>query len=156
MPSPRIWQMIDADAVEAYNLPSGILFHMLREAAARRPGVLTTVGMDTVVDPRRSGGRMNAATVEDIVRVVQFDCREWLYFPALPVDVAIIRGTTADASGNIAMEHEGAYLGAYDQALAARNCGGVVIAQVKRIAAAGSLPPQTVRVPGILVDYVVV
>jgi acyl CoA:acetate/3-ketoacid CoA transferase len=154
-PSPRIWRMIDENAIEAYNLPSGVLFHMLREAAAKRPGVLTTVGMDTVVDPRRAGGRMNAATTEDIVRVVEFDDRDWLFYPALPVDVAIIRGTTADEFGNIAMEHEGAYLGAYDQALAARNCGGVVIAQVKRLVAAGSLPPQSVRVPGILVDYVV-
>jgi acyl CoA:acetate/3-ketoacid CoA transferase len=99
---------------------------------------------------------MNAATSEDIVRVVQFDGREWLYFPALPVDVAIIRGTTADEQGNISMEHEGAYLGAYDQAVAARNNGGMVIAQVKRLAAAGSVPPQTVRVPGILVDLLVV
>jgi acyl CoA:acetate/3-ketoacid CoA transferase len=155
-PSPKIWRMIDENAVEAYNLPSGVLFHMLREAAAKRPGLLTTVGLDTLVDPRRSGGRMNAITPEDLVRVVEFDGQEWLYYRALPVNVAIIRGTTADEDGNISMEHEGAYLGAYDQALAARNNGGTVIAQVKRLAAAGSLAPQAVRVPGILVDYVVV
>jgi propionate CoA-transferase len=156
VPAPKIWRMIDEGAVEAYNLPSGILFHMHREAAAGRPGVLTTVGLDTVIDPRHEGGRMNAATTEDIVRVVQFDGREWLYFPAIPVDVAIIRGTTADEQGNVTMEHEGAYLGALDQALAAHNNGGIVIAQVKRLAAAGSLAPQDVRVPGVLVDDVVV
>jgi len=147
--------MIDANDVEAYNLPSGILFHMHREAAAGRPGVLTAVGLDTVADPRRQGGKMNEATNEDIVRVVEFDGQEWLYFRSIPVDVAIIRGTTADEWGNITMEHEGAYLGVLDQALAAHNNGGIVIAQVKQVAAAGSLPPQQVRVPGVLVDYVV-
>jgi len=156
LPSPKVWRMIDEGAVEAYNLPSGVLFHMHREAAARRPGVLTTVGLDTTVDPRREGGRMNAATTEDIVRVVEFDGREWLYYPSIAPDVAIIRGTTADERGNISMEHEGAYLGALDQALAARNNGGIVIAQVKHLAERGSLHPQDVRVPGILVDYVVV
>ncbi|MBI5303213.1 MAG: acyl CoA:acetate/3-ketoacid CoA transferase [Chloroflexi bacterium] len=156
LPSPKIWQMINANQVEAYNFPSGILFHMLREAAAKRPGVLTQVGLDTFIDPRRHGGRMNACTPPDIVRVVEFDGQEWLYFKAMQPDVAIIRGTTADEFGNISMEHEGAYLGAYDVALAARNHHGVVIAQVKRLTTAGALHPQAVRVPGILVDYVVV
>jgi propionate CoA-transferase len=155
-PSPKIWQMIDNNELEAYNFPSGILFHMHREAAAKRPGVLTAVGLDTVVDPRRQGGRMNEITSEDLVEVVEFDGQEWLYFRALPVDVALIRGTTADEMGNITMEHEGAYLGVLDQAMAVRNNGGIVIAQVKRVTAAGTLSPQAVRVPGILVDYVVV
>ena len=128
---------------------------MHREVAAKRPGVLTQVGMDTYLDPRHQGGRMNERTPADLVRLVEFDGQEWLYFKAIPIDVAIIRGTTADGDGNITMEHEGAYLGAYDQALAAHNSGGIVIAQVKRAAASGSLPPQQVRVPGVLVDYVV-
>ncbi|MEA2515321.1 MAG: propionate CoA-transferase, partial [Thermomicrobiales bacterium] len=156
MPSPKIWQLIDENRVEAYNIPSGILFQMHADAAAHRPGVLTQVGLDTFVDPRRDGGRMNDATTEEIVEVVQFDGDEWLYFRSIPVDVAIIRGTTADDLGNISMEHEGAYLGALEQALAARNNGGLVIAQVKRVAAAGSIPPQQVRVPSVLVDHVVV
>jgi acyl CoA:acetate/3-ketoacid CoA transferase len=156
MPSPKIWQMINNNQVEAYNLPSGVLFHMHREAAGGRPGVLTKVGMDTFVDPRRNGGRMNETTTEDIVRVVEFDGQEWLYYPAITPDVAIIRGTTADQDGNISMEHEGAYLGALDQALAAHNNRGIVIAQVKRLAANGTMRPQQVRVPGVLVDYVVV
>lgn len=156
MPSPKIWQMIHENQIEAYNIPSGILFHMHLDAAAKRPGVLTQVGIDTYVDPRRDGGRMNECTTEEIVELVQFDGREWLYFRAIPIDVAIIRGTTADEFGNISMEHEGAYLGALDQALAARNNGGIVVAQVKRTTARGSIPAQDVRVPGNLVDYVVV
>ena len=156
MPSPKIWKMIHEDQVEAYNIPSGILFHMHVDAAAKRPGVLTQVGFDTFVDPRRTGGRMNDRTTEDIVEVVHFDGQEWLYFRAIPPDVAIIRGTTADEFGNISMEHEGAYLGALEQALAARNYGGNVIAQVKRVTARGTIPTQQVRVPGNLVDYVVV
>jgi propionate CoA-transferase len=156
MPSPKIWQLIDGDQIEAYNLPSGVLFHMHAEAAAGRPGVLSKVGLDTFVDPRRQGGRMNRLTEEDIVRVVEFDGDEWLFYRAIPIDVAIVRGTTADELGNISTEHEGAYLGALDQALAARNRGGVVIAQVERLTTAGSLPPQHVRIPGTLVDWIVV
>jgi len=156
LPPPRIWQLIDADEVEAYNIPSGILFHLHREAAAGRPGILTHIGLDTFLDPRRQGGRMNAAARDDLVSLAEFDGQQWLYLRSIPVDVAIIRGTTADALGNVSMEHEGAYLGVYDQALAAHNNGGIVIAQVERLAAAGSLPLQSVRVPGVLVDYVVV
>jgi acyl CoA:acetate/3-ketoacid CoA transferase len=156
MASPKIWQLIDSDQIEAYNLPSGVLFHMHADAAAGRPGVLTKVGLDTFVDPRRQGGRMNQVSGADIVRVVEFDGEEWLYYRAIPIDVAIVRGTTADELGNISTEHEGAYLGALDQALAARNSGGVVIAQVERMTTAGSMPPQQVRIPGTLVDWVVV
>jgi propionate CoA-transferase len=156
MPSPKIWQLIIDNQVEAYNVPSGILYHLHRESAAGRPGVLTKVGMDTFVDPRRNGARMNNCTVEEIVRVVNFEGEEWLFFPSIRPDVAIIRATTADEHGNLTMEHEGAYLGALDQALAARNNRGIVIAQVKRLTAFGSLRPQQIRVPGVLVDYVVI
>ena len=156
MAPPTIWQMISEDRVEAYNFPSGIIFHMHREAAAQRPGVLTKVGLDTFVDPRLLGGRMNGCTTEDLVECVEFDGETWLYFRSIPVDVALIRGTTADERGNISTEHEGGFLGIYDQALAAHNNGGIVIAQVKRVARAGTLAPQSVRVPGVVVDYVVV
>ena len=156
MESPRIWQMIDNDEIEAYNLPSGLIFHQLREGAAKRPGVLTQVGLDTFVDPRRQGGKMNRRTTEEIVQVVDFDGQEWLYLRALHPDVALIRATSADERGNLSFEQEGAFLGAYDVALAAHNSGGIVIAQVKRLVAADSIPAQNVRVPGILVDFVVV
>ena len=152
--SPRIWQLIHSNQVEAYNLPSGIIYHLHREAAALRPGLLSKVGWDTVVDPAHRGGKMNSLTSEDIVSRVDFAGEHWLFYKAVPIDVAIIRATTADEKGNLSMEHEGAYLGALDQALAARSNGGIVIAQVKRIAPAGSLPPQAVRVPGALVDHV--
>ena len=153
---PAIRRMIEDDAVAAYNIPSGILFDMHREAAAKRPGVLTKVGLDTFVDPEQEGCAMTpSAADEPIVRHEPFAGEDWLFFPAVAPDVAIIRATTADERGNLTFEHEGAYLGALDQALAARNNGGTVIAQVKRLARAGSFRPQDVRVPGILVDCVV-
>ncbi|TVQ39065.1 MAG: acyl CoA:acetate/3-ketoacid CoA transferase [Spirochaetaceae bacterium] len=154
--SPRIWQMIRDNTVAAYNVPSGVLFDMHRDVAAHRPGVLTMVGMDTFVDPRRNGCRMNDAAVEDIVELVDFAGCKWLHFRNFAPDCTIIRGTTADERGNISMEHEGAYLGVIEQALAARNNGGIIIAQVKRITEAFSIPAQRAYVPSTLVDYVVV
>jgi propionate CoA-transferase len=154
---PAIWQMITADAIPAYNLPSGVLFDMHREAAAKRPGVLTKVGLDTFVDPDRDGCAMNGkAARQPIVRKIEFAGDTWLFFPTITPQVAIIRATTADERGNLSYEHEGGYLGPLDQALSVRNNGGIVIAQVKRLAEAGSLKPQDVLVPGILVDYIVV
>ena len=149
--------MIGRDEVAAYNIPSGILFDMHREAAAKRPGVLTKVGLDTFVDPDRQGCAMNAAAAKvPVVEKTRFDGEEWLYFRSIVPQIAIIRATTADERGNLTYEHEGAYLGGLDQALAARNNGGIVIAQVKRITKDGSLRPHDVRVPGNLVDYIIV
>jgi len=157
LPMPEIWRLITENKVAAYNLPSGILFDMHRDAAARRPGVLTKVGLDTFVDPARQGGAMNAlAAAQPVVRKVEFAGEQWLFFPALAPRVAIVRATSADERGNLSYEHEGAFLGALDQALAARNNGGVVIAQVKRVVRGGSLKPQQVHVPGTLVDFVIV
>ncbi len=153
---PLIRQMISDNRVAAYNIPSGILFDMHREAAAKRPGVLTKVGLDTFVDPDRQGCAMNEAASEAIVSHVNFDGEDWLYFKAIVPQIAIIRATTADSRGNLTYEEEGAYLGALDQAMAVHNTGGIVIAQVKRLAAAGTLKPLDVHVPGILVDHIVV
>jgi propionate CoA-transferase len=154
---PKIWQMITGNRIPAYNVPSGILFDMHREAAAKRPGVLTKIGMDTFVDPVHQGCAMNAqAAAEPIVRHVDFAGEDWLFFSTIVPTVAIIRATTADERGNLSYEHEGGYLGPLDQALAVRNNGGVVIAQVKRVAEAGTMRPQQVLVPGILVDAIVV
>ena len=154
---PAIWKMVTGDVIPAYNIPSGILFDMHREAAAKRPGVLTKIGMDTFVDPARQGCAMNArAAAEPIVRKVEFDGQDWLYFKTIVPDIAIIRATTADERGNLSYEHEGGYLGPMDQALAVRNNGGIVIAQVKRLAKSGTIKPQQVLVPGILVDVIVV
>src|ERR1700691_4968793 len=126
-------------------------------SSAERPGVLTKVGMDTFVDPVHQGCAMNAkAAADPIVKRVDFAGDEWLFFPSITPQVAIIRATTADERGNLSYEHEGGILGPLDQALAVRNNGGVVIAQVKRLAAAGTLRPHDVVVPGVLVDYIVV
>ncbi len=153
---PLIWQMIANEQLSAYNVPSGILFDMLREGAAKRPGVLTKVGLGTFVDPTQEGCAMNAAArAAPIVEAREFDGDDWLYFRALRPDVAIIRASTADTRGNLSFEQEGAYIGAMEVALAARNNGGKVIAQVRQVTAAGSLRPHDVRVPGILVDAVV-
>ena len=153
---PLIWQLITGNNIKAYNLPSGIIFDMLREGAGHRPGVLTKVGMDTFVDPDQEGGAMNEAAAQDpIVKRLDFEGEDWLYFSALKPDVAIIRATTADQRGNLSFESEGAYLGAMEMALAAHNTGGKVIAQVRRVTANGTIRPHDVRVPGILVDAVV-
>lgn len=153
---PAIWKMILANQVLAYNVPSGIIFDILREASAKRPGVLTKVGMDTFVDPKLEGCAMNeAAESSPIVRRTKFEDEEWLYFPAIVPDVVIIRATASDACGNLTFEEEGAYLGALEMALAAKNNGGVVIAQVKRIIHNDSSQPHKVHVPGAFVTVVV-
>ena len=157
LPMPDIWNMIVENRVAAYNVPSGIMFDMHREAAARRPGVLTRVGLDTFVDSKREGCAMNERGAADpIVSRVEFAGETWLHFPNVVPDVCILRATTADERGNLTYEHEGAYLGGLEQAIAVRNHGGLVIAQVERVTASGSLRPHDVRVPGHLVDLVVI
>ena len=157
LPMPKIWQMLVENRLEAYNVPSGILFDMHREAATRRPGVLTQVGLETFVDPTLQGCAMNdAAASNPIVHRVELAGQTWLHFPNIVPNVAILRATTADENGNLTYEHEGAYLGGLEQAIAVRNACGLVIAQVKRVTAAGSLRPHDVRVPGHLVDLVVI
>jgi propionate CoA-transferase len=154
--APAVWKMLLANEIPAYNVPSGIMFDMLREAAAKRPGVLTKVGLDTFVDPALEGCAMNAvAKAAPIVKRVTFEGEEYLYFPAIVPTVGIIRGSVVDENGNLSFEQEAAYLGAMEVALAAHNSGGIVIAQARRVVANGSLKPHQVRVPGILVDYVV-
>ena len=153
---PKIWQMLGANEIAAYNVPSGIMFDMHREAAAKRPGVLTKIGLDTFVDPAHEGCAMNAkAAAAPIVKKINFEGEEWLYFPAIIPNVAIIRATSSDERGNLTFEHEGAYIGALDLAMAAHNNGGIVIAQVKRIIRDHPLKPHDVYVPGILVDFIV-
>jgi len=154
---PEIWKMIVEGRVEAYNIPSGILFDMHRDVAARGPGVLTKVGLDTFVDPLREGCAMNEPAVENpIVQRHDMLGETWLHFPNITPDVAIIRATTADERGNLTYEHEGAYLGGLEQAIAVRNHGGLIIAQVKRVTKSGSLRAHDVRVPGHLVDLIVI
>lgn len=156
-PMPEIWKMITEERVEAYNVPSGIMYDMHRDVAARKAGVLTKVGLETFVDPIREGCAMNElAAKKPIVQRQEFAGETWLHFPNIVPDVAIVRATTADERGNLTFEHEGAYLGGLDQAIAVRNHGGTVIAQVKRVTANGSLRPMDVHIPGNLVDIVVI
>lgn len=152
----EMMRMVNDGLVEAYNFPQGTLSHLTRQIACRSPGVLTKVGLGTFVDPRQEGGKMNANSSEDLVKLVDFDGEEWLYYKAPKIDVAIIRGTVADERGNITLDKEGVLLEQVSIAQAARAGGGIVICQVERIVEAGSLNPKSVKVPGVLVDYVVI
>lgn len=154
--APAICNLIAEDLIEAYTFPQGVITQLFRATAAGKPGVFTHVGLGTFVDPRLEGGRANDATTADLVEVVQVGGRELLFYPRFHLDVAFIRGTTADLDGNLSMEREAATLEHLAIAQATRRCGGLVIAQVERLAQRGSLDPRRVKVPGSLVDVVVV
>jgi propionate CoA-transferase len=152
---PKLAALAVNNKIEAYNLPLGTITHLYRDIAGHRPGTLTKVGLHTFVDPRQSGGRLNGSTREDLTRIMTIDDEEWLFYKAFPITVAFLRGTTADVTGNITMEHEALTLDNLALAMAAKNSNGFVVAQVERIAAPGVLNPRQVVVPGIMVDCVV-
>ena len=153
---PKLQQLAVDNKIMGYNLPQGVISHMFRDVGAKKPRTITHVGLGTFVDPRNGGGKINEATTEDLVELIEFDGKEYLAYKTIPVNAAILRGTTADPDGNITMEKEAVTLEALAIAIAAKNSGGKVIVQVERVAAKGSLNSRDVKIPGIFVDYVVV
>jgi propionate CoA-transferase len=154
--SPVLMEMALANKIESYILPQGVMSQLMREIAGGRPGLITKTGLHTFIDPRNGGGRQNASSQDELIEVITVGGEEWLRFKPLQFDVAILRGTTADEDGNISMEQEAIPGEMLSMAQAARRTGGVVIVQVKRMAKRGTLSPRAVKIPGIVVDYVVV
>ena len=154
--SPRMQAMARDEEIEAYVLPGGVVMQLMREIAAGRPGLFTHVGLGTFADPRQEGGKLNASAVDDLVEVVEIDGRELLRYRPFPVHVALLKGSIADPEGNISLDQEPANLDIYAMAAAAHNSGGKVIVQVRELTETGNLPARAVRVPGALVDAVVI
>jgi propionate CoA-transferase len=154
--SPRLVKLAAEDKIQAYTLPQGVMSQMMRDMAAGRPGLITKTGLHAFVDPRQQGARQSPCTPPDFVEVVQLAGEEWLLFKPLPISVAFLRGTTADLDGNVTMEEEAVLGEMLAMAQATRRQGGIVVVQVKRMARRGTLPPKSVKIPGILVDFVVV
>ncbi len=153
---PKVAQAAAENKIQGYNLPQGVISKLYRTCAAGQPGLFSKVGLHTYVDPRLGGGKVNEVTKEDIVKLVEVEGEEWLFYKSTPIDVALIRATSADPFGNCSMEKEALTLDVLAQAMAAHNNGGIVIVQVERIVEQGSIKPKDVKVPGILVDCVVV
>lgn len=153
----KLEQMIADNLVAGYNLPQGVISHLFRACAARQPGIITRVGLGTYIDPRvEDGSKMNALATEELVRVMEIGGEDYLFYRTHPIDIAFLRGTSADENGNISIEREAVNLDVLPIALATKSSGGKVVFQVERMVAAGTIPPRLVKIPGILVDYVVV
>ncbi len=154
-PGGNLTQYMLDGKINCFAIPQGVAVNLWREIAARRPGVITKVGLGTFIDPRVDGGRVNSATKGNIAELLTIDGEEYLFFKSFPVNVALIRGTAADVDGNITLSKDGCTYEALPLAMAAKSSGGVVIAQVETVEGRGSLHPKSVEIPGVLVDYIV-
>ncbi len=153
---PKVAALAVAGKIEGWNLPQGCISQLYRDIAAGKPGMLSKIGLETFVDPRNGGGAINDVSTEQQVELMEIGGEECLFYRAQPLTVALLRGTTADESGNITLEREALIMDNLAQAMAVKNAGGVVIVQVERIARSRTLPAREVQIPGILVDAVVV
>jgi propionate CoA-transferase len=154
--TPKLGQMVEQESVKAYNWPQGVMSHLFRAIAGGKPGVVTSIGLNTFVDPRQDGGKLNAKTKDQLVELISLQGQEQLFYPSCPIHCAFLRGTVADEEGNISMISEASFQDNLAQAQAVHNSGGIVIVQVLKVVAAGSLPAHEIRIPGIFVDYLVV
>jgi propionate CoA-transferase len=154
--APKMAKLAVDNKIEAYNFPQGVIMNLYRDIAAKKPGTISQVGLHTFVDPRISGAKVNEKTKQDLIEVIELGGKECLFYKSFVIDIALIRGTSADTAGNISMEREANLIDVLAIAQATHNCGGIVIAQVERIVEKKTLNPWLVKVPGILVDYIVV
>ncbi|MDF2519919.1 MAG: CoA-transferase [Clostridia bacterium] len=154
--APKLQKLAIEGRIQAYNLPQGVISHLYRDIAAGKPGTITHVGLKTFVDPRVEGGKLNQSTKDNIVELIELDNKEYLRYKTFPIDVALIRATYADEAGNATVEKEAVSLDCLSMAQAAKNSGGIVILQIEKLVQKGSLDPKKVKIPGILVDAIVV
>lgn len=152
---PRLGALAINNLIEAYNFPQGVICQLFRDIAAGRPGCITHVGLGTFIDPIHGGGRLNALTTKPLVERVKLGGKTWLWYKSMQLDIALIRATAADRCGGLTMEDEAIIGDVLAIAQAVKNSGGIVIAQVSTLLDT-PISPQLVRVPGILVDKIVV